>query len=559
MRNFRRGLIRAKPIYVLLSPGWPACFKNVKWLTVLMSYLKLAKLTRKFISLRTSQDLARFVFHATLRNTIVSLGRGIMLRQLLQASSKESVILMGRRSVRSWFSKPIGNDRIIKRMRVVFHDANKAGKHIDVHIGHFSIVINIAGKPIADTIKYNANGELTVKSKLDIINLLRKEVNNGSRMIQNADHTVRGAMESWKYGERGIRGYGAGKTRQNVLSEHVEIMSVDSDKGQTIKMYSPTINSDGMLYIHKLYKGDKHKPPVLIWGRIKSRAPMFNGKPNLKPVKTMSEFVDKVDIKSVTRKYDGASANFKVSPGGVRLWSPRISKSTGDNIEYTHKVPEIFRSVSTRGSIGIGELLFKKKPNILDITTWFNRDRYLSAAEIGGILNSNNIRPRNVVPDLRVYRVDRYNGDNVSGLPFFENRSIQGIIAELSDFINLPELVYPEFNNNWEGLVAVVPGGDILNGVKIKFWGDSDDWEVESVNLGYGPTGRTAGVVWFKSITSGKRFKLGPGQIGTEQDCIDIMKRPHRYIGRVAKVRSRRGHEGRASKLIEWHLDKGFF
>jgi hypothetical protein len=204
----------------------------------------------------------------------------------------------------------------------------------------------------------------------------------------------------------------------------------------------------------------------------------------------------------------------------------------------------------------MGELLFKWKFNMFNPASWFKGNRYLSHSEIAGILNSCRIRPRNIVPDFRIYRMDYWKGVKVIRLPFGLNRQLQSQFADLSQFINLAEKVSPKIKRNMEGLVASQPGGNILNGIKLRIWGDTNDWEVSSVNVGYGPTGRTAGVVWFKSLNSGRMFKLGPGQLGTEQFVKGLMKNADHTIGMVAEVRSR-GYEGRSAQFVRWHLDKG--
>ena len=61
----------------------------------------------------------------------------------------------------------------------------------------------------------------------------------------------------------------------------------------------------------------------------------------------------------------------------------------------------------------------------------------------------------------------------------------------------------------------------------------------------------------FKSLESGKEFKLGPGQIGSADKCMELLEAGNHIVGRVAKVHGRDGHEGRASKFLEWHDAKG--
>jgi hypothetical protein len=59
------------------------------------------------------------------------------------------------------------------------------------------------------------------------------------------------------------------------------------------------------------------------------------------------------------------------------------------------------------------------------------------------------------------------------------------------------------------------------------------------------------------SLESGKKFKLGPSQMGDQTLTRHMMDNPNLYEGSVVKVNSKRGHEGRASKVIGFHDDKG--
>jgi len=383
---------------------------------------------------------------------------------------------------------------------------------------------------------------------------LRDEIAVNSRMAQNLDHSPQNARVSWLAGEQGLNGYGSGLTRQVVLEEPVEILSVGKDAGQTLRLYTPSIWPHGQTYLHKLYHGKDGSAPVVIWGQTKPKMPIFGPKPSLKMVKPeeMQKFVDQVDPGSITVKEDGASTAFDITDRGTTFWSPRISKVTGQRIEYTHKLPELMRLRHDDHPRGRGELMFRRR--FLWLPIW----KKLSANEIGGILNSNSIRPRDVVPDFMVYSVDRWGGKDVSDIPFHNNRELQAGFAELSRFIRLPKLITrPRANPMWEGIVGIPKGKSLKDGLKLKFWMDEDDWEVESVELGFGPTGQIAGVVWFKSLESGRRFKLGPGQIGSRLQCVHIIHTGSKLIGSVAKVRSRVGHEGRASQFVRWHDSKG--
>jgi hypothetical protein len=449
---------------------------------------------------------------------------------------------------RSWiteFDKGL-DGRIVKRMVMVFHDANHAGKHVDLHIGHLSLVFRISGKPVENELKFK-DGMLTQDSKNAILKHLKAEIANGSRVPQNLDHDWQAARFQWINGSAGDDRYGAGKTRQIVAEDDIEIVQANDGAGQTLKMYAPILDKHCQLYLHKLYPGSQTKAPIVIFGRYEGDSPEFEPRLHLKSMNSneLERFKLLVDPKTVTLKEDGASTYFVISSKGSRFFSPRMSKETGSPIEYTGKLPELARVKRDGLIIGMGELKFKQGG--VDLT----------AAQIGGVLNSDKIRPRNIRPEIRIYRIDEIDKKQVSGLSFSENRKIQERVASLHGQFKVVKKVDPKIQDGVEGLVGVPEGKSINEGIKIKFLGNPADWQVESVDLKNGPTGRTAGVVWFKSLESGKRFKLGPGQLGGEEFVRSIMVNPDGFVGRVFKVNSKRGHEGRAAKLVEEHLDKG--
>lgn len=429
----------------------------------------------------------------------------------------------------SWFKERKNEaERQVQNMVVVFHDADRAGRHIDVHIGNVSFVVRIPNDQ-AGIVQVGRKGLLTKASQKSILGFLRDHIAAGKHIPQNLDHSPTNARMQWKSGGKGIDGYGAGKIRQVILEEPVEVFSTD---GETSKIYAPSLNKDFNLYFHRLGK-------TVAVGPMKGDPPALKPKLSLKMVDDLDAFLKKVDPNTLTLKEDAAAAYIVETPKGSTIWSPRISKETGRRIEYTGKVPEL---AAMRGNfIGIGELKFRRPDG-----------SYLNSSETGGVLNSDKIRPHDLKPELFLYRADKIDGQDVSNLGFFSNREIQE--GQTNDFIKLVKLVSPDCNEG-EGLVGVAPGGSINDGFKKKWSADPDDWEVIRNDLRYGPTGRTAGTVRFRSHSSGREFKLGPGQIGTEKRVKEWMS-DNNLVGRVAKVMSRRGHEGRAARFVEWHTDK---
>jgi len=346
--------------------------------------------------------------------------------------------------------------------------------------------------------------------------------------VHNASHSKSNALCSWLTPDKSVKGYGAGPTRQLVASDKVEFIS----DGAVLKLYAPLIDKYNLLFIHKLH------PKILIFGKNTKEIPQFSDRLHLKLASSMDEFKRLIDPKTATLKKDGASAYFVRNEKNTTLWSPRTSKETGRNIEYSMKVPEIY---NTKGvpSVGMGELVFLKKGKVM------------KAHEIGGILNSDKIRPLDVVPRLYIYRIDKWNGVQAPK-DFFANRSLQKMMTDF--IIRIPPFVKIKMING-EGIVGVPFGGSLEDGVKLKFWGDENDWQITSNELKLGPTGRSAGAIVFKSLDSGKEFRIGPGQLGNEGFVKPLIGVD--LSGKVAKIKSKRGHEGRSAKFIEFHLDKG--
>ena len=473
---------------------------------------------------------------------------------------------------RTWYTdndKSSFDDRIIRKLTVVYHDADKAQKHLDVHLGHLSLVYRVTGKPVENQIKFNSKGELTQGAKDALIQHLRSEFKNNSRVPWNHDHSVSNARCSWLLHSReSTSGYGAGPTRQLVASGYVEFYhpSVRS----SLHFYAPIFNSSQGMYLYQLYPGTEKKAPILVCGNLIPRDQNFKDRLHLKMIKDeefYDKFIPRIDKETVTRKYDGASTYFSSNGQGFKFFSPRESKVTGHRIEYTFKVPELADKTSQSEPVGMGELLFWRKTPI-GWLTWLLGFRglekicwkYSTAAEVGGVLNAAKVRKRYLFPELRTYRMDKWNGKDVQFLPFHTNRELQCRLEKevKSPFWRMVKKGPLMKVDGWEGLVAVPAGLSVNEGIKIKWWEDANDWEVVDVKFGISSKGAIDGVVSFRSLESDRTFKLGPGQMGSAEQCLDILQNPDNYVGRVAKVASRRGHEGRAAKFTgEWHPDKG--
>jgi len=446
-----------------------------------------------------------------------------------------------------WYYQPGRHEMVI-----IFHDANKAGPHIDVHIGRLSVIRRV--KPeIYEQLRYNGEGQLTQDSCKILINFLKDEIDNKSRIPQNLDHSARNAKASWTGGSRSDNYYGAGLTRQVLSVSRVDIIKAHADG--PIEMYAPMLNSHRPMYMYKLYHGEETgRSPILIWGNMNNHAPKFEERLHLNLVHP-EEFdivQRKGDLQTSTAKYDGSSCYFVIDKKGTTVFSPRTSKKTDEQIEYTFKLDGLANVTSDTKVTGMGELMFKEK-------TIFGT-KYLPQAKASGLLNSNNVLPKNVVPEIRIYRVDKIGHENISNLNFFSNRELQENVAKLDKKLQVVELMDIDTakHKGFEGVVVVPENTSVNDGMKVKFWQDANDWRIDEVNFFVGPKGSIAGIVECTSLKSGKKFNMGPGQIGNQTLTKYMMNAPDEYIGSVIRVRSREGHEGRAAKMLDFHMDKGY-
>lgn len=435
---------------------------------------------------------------------------------------------------------------------VVFHDADKAGAHLDIHFENGVSFIRRVKPHVYSKLRYGKDGSLTIDSKKSLMAFLDDEINNNTRTPQNIDHKW-GSETHYLWMKRDDSriadgSYGAGNTRQIVSEGEVEVIKVSGEKGQTATLYMPDLDPHRLVYLHHLYPGTDKRAPIAIIGKTIKTAPKLDDKLHLKLVNDLDTFKDKVGVGTTTIKYDGASAIIVSDKDSAVPFSPRVSKKTGEHINYLGKVPETAKIHTDKRWIVRGELMFQDK------------GKFIPAHEVGGILNSHSLRPRRLSPAIYIYRVEMADGVKTPKLTYEQNRNLLKEYRKLNpQLLHLPkELKHDEIDrvSNIEGFVGIPDGCSLDDGFKFKFLGDENDWKVTNIQLEEGRTGRTAGIVHFVSLESGKEFKLGPGQLGSEEFVRDIMARPDDYIDKVYKVSSRLGHEGRASKLVCEHMDK---
>jgi hypothetical protein len=573
LENISRGLCKGRSAFVTITPS-PINLLKFKWIKFLKPIPPIISGIIQKKSLETI--LGESIAHVVSDRLFLHKAKSIVTRGFTIGQERPNWKLEGLGATRrTWVTvndRDFSDERIVKKLVIVYHHANKAGKHIDVHLGHLSLVYRVTGKPFEKDLKFNNQGRLTEASKQLLLNHVRSEIAKNARVPWNHDHTISNAKADWSFDESlsQTEGYGSGPTRQIIAEDTVEFYHPEVKS--SLHMYAPLLNPDQGLYIYKIYEGNGKSAPILIFGNLIPRDEKFQDRLHLTMIQEKdfkSDFLRRVDHATITRKFDGASAYFsgtgEIEKGhSFKVFSPRMSKVTGHRIEYTYKAPELATNGAQFKAVGMGEMLFWKSTavgRVLSLFGWRGPEHlawnYLSAAGIGGILNSNQTRPRDVYPELRVYRIDRFEGKDTGGLPFFANRAIQTNLVQNLDqrFWKVVNIVRPRKNTNWEGLVGVPEGLSINDGLKCKWWADANDWEVIRQELEITPKGNIGGVVWFRSLESGKEFKLGPGGLGDVDRQTQFLH--DNLIGQVFKVHGRNGHEGRAAKIVDDHLDKG--
>lgn len=454
--------------------------------------------------------------------------------------------MMVQRQSYDWFRKNgMGGRTLITRpgtydLVITFHDANRAGPHIDVHIGRTSVVYRVKPDLYAQ-LRYNNQGYLTANSQKLLLDHVRSELDNRSRVPLNLDHSRANARSAWVGGSRDDTHYGAGVSRQIILDDKVQVYKVHDG---VMEMYAPALEPDASLYLYQVYSG---KPtPIMIFGRKNHTPPKLEDRLHLKLVTDEQEY-DRLQLTNATVKYDGSSSYLVIGPKGTEIFSPRKSVVSGKQIVYTHKLNGLASVKSDETIVAMGEIMFKDQDG-----------NYLPSAVGSGILNSHDLVPSGVEAEVRLYRVDRIGRRKTIDLPFEENRKLQYQVAKLHPQLEVVEFISPEdaHKQGLEGVVAVKPGTSVVDGYKYKFVDDPEDWVIDKVAFKLGEKGKVAGVVHATNTHNGRQYKLGPGQMGNEALTTDMMTNPHNYEGRTIKVASRRGHSGRAAKVVGFHDDK---
>ncbi len=550
LRNVGLAFNRAKGSFLDIQPGIPSAFngKTRKAVSICLSALFYKRCFNNLKTNNASDVLGAAIAAGTITKlyktpmrNIVSKGYAlntIKTKRIKRTSLNEAHLIAKKKT---WF-----NSTGKMTVRIIYHEGNKRGAHIDMHFSNgTSFVVDVRNKPIANDIKLNTNGELTQKSIKILMNHLKDEFDGGgygSRVFQNYDHNPEEAKMEW-FNNEIEEGYGSGRIRQVIHESDVHILWHNNDNaGQATSIYMPGISSERFVYFHQLHKNiDVAKMGFKAFKDVK-----FEDRLHLKMVEEET-FKATVDSSKTTYKYDGASSYIETDKHGTRFFSPRDSVKTGHRIDYTGKMPtDVINTKSEDRIKGMGELLFKRN------------GKYLSSTDIGGLLNGNSIIPEDIETEYRLYRVDSIGRTDVRGLSFDDNRALASSLSEtFKSTVKIPEFISVEKADKTgiEGVVGILPGGNVFNGLKLKFRDNFDDWKISDISLVAGKAKAIKGVV--ECIDSNNKiFNLGAGQLTTSELARDMMSKPKDYIGRTIRVAGFRGHSGRAAQMIDFHLDK---
>lgn len=540
--------IEARPYYEIMNPSWSS-LAIPKWL----GYVTTGKMVYSVLKkIRKGDDFAE-ALGATLGTVFM---KKVILK-VPRAQIKQSYVHVQNAPSKDFFRKNgLGGRGWIYspgryKMTIVYHDANRVGPHVDVHLGRLSMVYRV--KPdVHDRLRYNSKGYLTESSQTILIDFIKSEIAKGARVPQNLDHSMANAKSSWTHGDPNAKEYGAGVSRQVIGSFDVDVYK--TALGHPIEFFAPKLNPHRAMYIFKLHPGNEKLTPILIWGNRKASPPKLQDRLHLKLIQPneTDKIEGKYDPKTTTAKYDGSSCYIVIGKSGTTIWSPRTSVRTGEAIEYTHRIGGLSQLRSDETIVGMGELLYREK-------SLLGKRSYLPQAASGGLLTAHELLPKHLVPEIRLYRIDRIGRKTTTHLNFHENRILQQQVSKMHPHLEVVETMSPSQaqDKGFEGYVTVPHDSSINEGFKIKWWQDPHDWRIDEVAFTPGDKGGIAGVTWATSLESGKRFKLGPGQVGAHDLVREMMENPEEYIGKVIKVQSRHGHEGRASVVLEFHTDKG--
>lgn len=471
------------------------------------------------------------------------------------------------------------------RRILVYHDADKAGPHLEAYLEQNGMAYNVGVKRLNVAaleqlaLCRNGSGWLTQESQARLVAFWKREFQVGKTawLAQSTDHKPHEARMAWGSHAQGVVGYGAGDLRQVLADDPVVLHST----GSSVEWHDPVLDPHRRAFVFKIMdEGKRSRPSNILAVGLKENPPAPKvEKLHLTFYKQPEDFKRLVGPDGLyTIKDDGASLKFRIGPKGAQFWSPRISKVTGAPIMYDSKVRDWVAVTSPEPVEGMAEFLAARPVPVLPgpVLSWLERAGLLTwirpaiptrlqtcrAADIGGLLNSHAPIPADIQIQLRLYLVSRAGRQVLTSEPYTQNYQRVRAVAQLHPDWEPVIAISPDeverISATHEGVVGVPNGRSLVEGgYKLKVRGDTFDWKVVEVALKPGEKDGIAGVVWFESLESGRRFKVGGGPLGSRELRDAMLAHPEQYVGRVYKVASFDQHEGRAAHVLEEHPDKG--
>lgn len=358
--------------------------------------------------------------------------------------------------------------------------------------------------------------------------------------IRTSDHT----KDYFNFSGVIKSGYGAGTVKQ-IYRGKVDVIDAKPNK-ITFYWYGNSGTEVQKFTLINLYGDDK-------WVLLNhTKTITLDRQKNIEPLKykdkSGSNFISK-ENDFETPKIDGASAIVILQGGKTpSVFSKRISKKSGLQIEYTPKIPKL---LDNRPPDGLGLTVLRAEVFAIDPS-----GKEIPNSTLGGLLNSSVQKSRAVQKmsgtPLRLagYDVVKYNGKKVDHLPIQDKYKI---LQELSS-------IYPVIENPLE-LQKTTPflEGKIVwrDGVPIKVK-NKKEYDVYVRDIYTNINGDRAGGIRYSHSPFGDIIaNVGSGW--THKELKDMMNNPQNYIGRVAKITAQEKFKNgalRAPVFNGWHLEK---
>jgi len=432
------------------------------------------------------------------------------------------------------------------QMAVQLHEAERAGKHIDLRL------VDPSGR---------AHSWALPKGTLP---------KPGEKVLAVQQPTHTGEYAS-RQGEFEIpEGYGKGTVRSGGLTP-VEV--VKSQPGRLIRFNVYGGHADGNQEFALVQTNRGHllhniTTTAETGVRGPGGHPIPQSKPKYKEIATDKVRFDNAD-EIHQAKVDGAHVTFHLrGDKGVKVFSYRPTERPTGVLEHTHKLPD-FRSLKAppglAGTVLRGELYAADKGS----------GQALPAEQVGGLLNSTVWRSREKQKELGaelrpvIFDVVKYKGRDMENAPYSEKLQVLKEVQSKVPRLKLPPTATtPEekerlFGRIRSGEEPITSEGIISwrsehhQPTKAKFRPDVDA-EIVGVTTGRGKHEGRIGALRVR--LPGKDAVTNVGTGFTDEMREQIAKNPADYIGRVAKVRTMQVFPSgrlRAPSFAGFHIEKG--